>query len=252
MQSNCALLGYRRDIDGLRAIAVLSVIAFHAFPQLLPSGFIGVDIFFVISGYLISRNIFTELLQNNFSFWVFYKRRIKRIFPAAIVVLFSVFVFSCITLPAEEFKEISKFIASSAAFIANLALYTEVNYFCAGADNPLLHFWSLGIEEQFYLFFPLILFFSFRKNTFLFFLILTLFSFLLDIIFTYKISQTAAFFMPFTRAWELFTGALIAYIHVIPMRERERERERRTLPSYEFSVSYWGGIAGNCFLPHQL
>ncbi|MGC2165385.1 MAG: acyltransferase, partial [Gallionella sp.] len=143
---------YRTDIDGLRAIAVLCVIGFHAFPNWLKGGFVGVDIFFVISGFLISSIIVNSLDQGTFSFAEFYARRVKRIFPALILVMASCFVFGWFALLPDEYKQLGKHIASGATFISNFTFWQEAGYFDKSTDSkPLLHLWSLGIEEQFYI-----------------------------------------------------------------------------------------------------
>lgn len=147
---------YRADIDGLRAIAVLSVIGFHAFG--VCGGFIGVDIFFVISGFLISTILFENLENGTFSFFDFYSRRIKRIFPALIIVLISIFILGWFILLPDEYKQLGKHIASASGFISNFTLWNESGYFDnASSTKPLLHLWSLGIEEQFYIIWPLLL-----------------------------------------------------------------------------------------------
>ena len=149
---------YRPDVDGLRAIAVLSVIGFHAFPSAVHGGFVGVDIFFVISGYLISSIILKSLDRGKFDFWDFYSRRIRRIFPALVVVLLACLAFGWYVLLADEFQQLGKHTAGGAAFVSNVVLWREVEYFDTAAElKPLLHLWSLGIEEQFYLFWPLML-----------------------------------------------------------------------------------------------
>jgi peptidoglycan/LPS O-acetylase OafA/YrhL len=143
---------YRPDIDGLRAIAVISVVIFHAFPKLIPGGFIGVDIFFVISGYLISTTILDNLENNSFSYIDFYRRRIRRIFPALIVVLIACFVVGWFVLLTDEFKQLGKHIFAGSIFLSNFALYSESGYFDTASEaKPLLHLWSLSVEEQFYI-----------------------------------------------------------------------------------------------------
>ena len=150
---------YRADIDGLRAIAVLSVVGFHAFPARLVGGFIGVDIFFVISGFLISTIIFSNLERGYFDLIDFYSRRIKRIFPSLLVVLLSCLLFGWFVLLANEYRQLGKHTAAGAGFISNLVFWNESGYFDSDSDTkPLLHLWSLGIEEQFYLIWPLVLF----------------------------------------------------------------------------------------------
>lgn len=139
---------YRPDIDGLRAIAVLSVVGFHAFPKIFKGGFVGVDIFFVISGFLISTIIFNSLEKNSFSFIEFYSRRIRRIFPSLIVVLIATLVFGYFSLLADEYASLGNHVAGGAGFISNILLWGESGYFDRSSDlKPLLHLWSLGIEE---------------------------------------------------------------------------------------------------------
>ena len=204
---------YRPDIDGLRAVAVLSVVIFHAFPNALKSGFIGVDIFFVISGYLISSIIFENIDRGSFSFAEFYGRRIKRIFPALTLVLLSCLVFGWFGLLGDEFKQLGKHMAAGAGFVSNFYLWQEVGYFNNAAETkPLLHLWSLAIEEQFYIFWPLLVWLTWKRKT----LFLALFAALLLGSFAYNVSlvrldPTATFYSPATRIWELLTGVLLAY-----------------------------------------
>jgi peptidoglycan/LPS O-acetylase OafA/YrhL len=194
-------LNYRPDIDGLRAIAVLSVIFFHAFPEWIPGGFIGVDIFFVISGYLISTIIYENLNRGVFSFREFYARRVMRIFPALIIVLVACFAFGWVTLLADEFSQLGKHIAGGAGFVSNIIFWNEAGYFDNSADTkPLLHLWSLGIEEQFYLIWPALLWLAWQRR--LNFLVATvlvaLLSFVVNIVSTYT-SPVAAFYSPLSR-----------------------------------------------------
>lgn len=209
-------LTYRPDIDGLRAIAVVAVIIFHAFPSLLPSGFIGVDMFFVISGYLITSIILKGLNQQVFSFKTFYRNRIKRIFPALATVLILTIIAGWMILPADEYKQLGKHIASSAGFISNFTLWEESGYFDTAADTkPLLHLWSLGIEEQFYIIWPLILWFSWKKrlNYLWPLLLLAVLSFAANIHIAHTDPTDAKlYYAPNTRFWELWIGALLAYI----------------------------------------
>src|SRR5664279_5030085 len=136
---------YRADIDGLRAIAVLSVVGYHAAPSWIKGGFVGVDIFFVISGFLISTIIFENLQRGSFSFIEFYSRRVRRIFPALVVVLTSCFAFGWFALSDDEFKQLGKHIAGSSVFVSNFVLWNESGYFDnAASTKPLLHLWSLG------------------------------------------------------------------------------------------------------------
>jgi len=158
MSSPITPLHYRKDIDGLRAIAVLLVVIFHAFPKSMPGGFIGVDVFFVISGFLISTIILTDVNQGIFSFKHFYTRRIKRILPSLLTVLSTCLIFGWFALLADEYQLLGKHTTAGTLFISNIVLWSESGYFDTAAElKPLLHLWSLGIEEQFYLFWPLIL-----------------------------------------------------------------------------------------------
>lgn len=203
---------YRPDIDGLRALAVLSVVIYHAFPSSLPGGFVGVDIFFVISGYLITRIIIGELQANTFSIVEFYRRRARRIFPALLVVLLFCAVFGWLVLTAEELNMLGRHIFSGAAFVANLVYWSESGYFDrAGELKPLLHLWSLGVEEQFYLVWPLLLMLVFARRINLIFVILLIAigSFVINVYSTDRF-PTAAFFSPASRFWELLCGAALA------------------------------------------
>lgn len=201
---------YRSDIDGLRAIGVLSVVFFHAFPNLLRGGFIGVDIFFVISGYLISKIIFENLLNLSFSFSDFYAHRVRRIFPSLLIVLTTTFSVGWVTFSAGEFSQLGKHIAGGAGFISNLLLLNESGYFDVGGEfKPLLNLWSLGIEEQFYIFWPLILALTWRfRCKFIYVVLLALISsFLLNLHLSGS-NPVANFYLPFSRFWELLVGAL--------------------------------------------
>ncbi|MCM8743631.1 acyltransferase family protein [Pseudomonas koreensis] len=204
---------YRPDIDGLRAIAVLSVVLFHAFPRWLPGGFIGVDIFFIISGYLISTIIYGSLERQAFSFTEFYARRIKRIFPALLLVLTSCYAFGWFTLFADEFQQLGKHIAGGSAFISNFVLWDESGYFDTTAEiKPLLHLWSLGIEEQFYIIWPLILWAAWkvRVNVLVLTLAFLVGSFVLNMV-NIDSNPSLTFYWPHTRAWELLSGSVLAY-----------------------------------------
>ncbi len=162
---------YRPDIDGLRAIAVLSVVIFHAFPHWIKGGFIGVDVFFVISGYLISTIIFENLEKGTFSFSEFYIRRIKRIFPALLIVLAACMFFGWFVLLADEYTQIGKHVLSGTGFVSNLVLWSEAGYFDnSAATKPLLHLWSLGIEEQFYFIWPLFVWLLWKRKSSIFFI----------------------------------------------------------------------------------
>jgi len=205
---------YRPDIDGLRAIAVLSVVAFHAFPSLIQGGFVGVDVFFVISGYLISSIIFGSLEKNNFSFVDFYTRRVNRIFPALLLVLAATWAFGWFSLLADEYTQLGKHIAGGAAFISNFLLLGEAGYFDNSAETKLLlHLWSLGIEEQFYLVWPLMVWAAWkaRLNALILIILVGGISFALNI-FSVHSDSVGTFYSPQTRFWELLVGSLLAYV----------------------------------------
>jgi peptidoglycan/LPS O-acetylase OafA/YrhL len=209
-----AYLKYRADIDGLRAIAVLTVIGFHSFPGIVKGGFVGVDVFFVISGFLISNIICSNLENNSFSYLDFYARRIRRIFPALILVLLSCFVFGWFELPPTEYKQLGKHIASGTAFVSNFTLWTESGYFDDFADTkPLVHLWSLGIEEQFYVVWPLLMGLAWKRrwNILVLTLVIGVVSFAMNI-FTITTDPIAAFYSPLCRFWELMVGSTLAYI----------------------------------------
>ncbi len=202
---------YRPDIDGLRAIAVLAVVGYHAFPAWFPGGFIGVDIFFVISGYLISGHIFALLDMRLFSLRNFYSRRIRRIFPALFTVLFVSLTFGWFVLLADEYLQLGKHVAAGAGFVSNLALWHESGYFDnTAATKPLLHLWSLGVEEQFYIFWPLMAWgiWRLRVNLLAWIILVGALSFALNINFM-TADPVLDFYSPFTRFWELLAGAAL-------------------------------------------
>jgi len=210
---------YRPDIDGLRAIAVTSVVLYHLFPGIMRGGFIGVDIFFVISGYLISKIILTELQTEQFSFINFYARRIKRIFPALIFVSALFFIYGFFVLFPNEFKMLGKHLSGAAIFLSNLTLYREGGYFDFSSDHkPFLHLWSLAVEEQFYLVWPFFLWGAWKfirsKKMFLICIsVVTILSYTLNFVLAQK-NPSLAFYFPGCRLWEMSAGALIAHLHI--------------------------------------
>lgn len=222
---------YRPDIDGLRAVAVLCVVVFHAFPDKLKGGFIGVDIFFVISGYLISTIIFENLTRHTFSFADFYARRVKRIFPALLLVLIASLVFGWLFLYQDEYKQLGKHIAAGAGFISNFVFWQESGYFDNVAETkPLLHLWSLGIEEQFYTAWPLMLWLAWKMklNLLTLTLIVAAMSFALNIRQVHS-DVVASFYSPQTRFWELLAGSMLAHVTL--------ERQNRVTPACEATAS---------------
>jgi peptidoglycan/LPS O-acetylase OafA/YrhL len=203
---------YRPDVDGLRAIAVMLVLNFHGFPQAMPGGFVGVDVFFVISGFLITGIIARELEQQHFSLATFYIRRIRRIFPALLVVLGAVLLLGWLWMLPAAFAQLGSDIFASAAFLANIALMLQSGYFdVESAKKPLLHLWSLGIEEQFYLFWPLALMLAARIRLPIVTVaaVLGIASFVLNVALIGS-NPIATFYLPFTRAFELLAGAVLA------------------------------------------
>jgi peptidoglycan/LPS O-acetylase OafA/YrhL len=205
-------LTYRPDIDGLRAIAVFAVIVFHAFPSVAPGGFVGVDIFFVISGFLITGLLASEMRAGRFSIATFYARRVRRIFPALIVVLAFTFAVGWVLLFPEELKHLGRDISTSAGFVANLSLWSETGYFDRAVETkPLLHLWSLGVEEQFYIVWPLVLALVLRSHARLRVVasVILLASLVANLALVGR-HPSAAFFSPFTRFWQLMVGALLA------------------------------------------
>lgn len=203
---------YRSDIDGLRAIAVLLVVAFHAFPASVRGGFIGVDVFFVISGFLITSIISQARRADDFSYRVFYARRINRIFPALTLVLISCAVAGWFVLFPVDYRDAGRSIGFGAAFLSNLSLLYDAGYFEAAAElNPLLHLWSLGVEEQFYLLWPPVLLLAWRwkHGPLLAALAVLLASFVANIAMTPS-HALAAFYLPVTRFWELMVGCMLA------------------------------------------
>jgi peptidoglycan/LPS O-acetylase OafA/YrhL len=205
---------YRADIDGLRAVAVLSVVCFHAFPEIPHGGFIGVDVFFVISGFLITANILAELDRGRFTLQGFYGRRVRRIFPALLVVLVCCLAFGWLQLLADEYEQLNRHAAGGAGFASNFLLWAESGYFDnAGEKKVLLHLWSLAIEEQFYILWPLSLLFAWKRRWNVAALIAAVgtLSFAVNVG-TVAHSRTAAFYSPLARFWELMIGGLLACV----------------------------------------
>ena len=210
-------MDYRKEIDGLRAIAILPVVLFHSGLPYFNWGYIGVDIFFVISGFLITSIIFPKIVSNNFTFLWFYENRVRRLFPALFLMVFLSTLTALFLLDPIRLKEFSYSIFSSLFFYSNFFFWGEIDYFESNSEiMPFLHTWSLSIEEQFYIFFPIALVIIVKSFS----------KYLLPIIFFLAVSslalwiygniffQTATFYLPITRAWELLSGAFLAiYIH---------------------------------------
>ncbi|MDI1310114.1 MAG: acyltransferase family protein [Methylotenera sp.] len=213
--------GYRLDIDGLRAVAVCLVVGFHAFPNIFKGGYIGVDIFFIISGYLISGIIFKQLSSNQFSFWDFYKKRINRIFPALIFVLLSTTLLSNFYSFRNEILDFNDSLIAAVSFVANIFFYIKSGYFDTTAETkPLLHLWSLGIEEQYYIIWPILLMLLWKRHIIKpWSIILLITASFTASIFVLKSNQSAAFYLPQLRFWELLLGSLLAYYHTNPAKQ---------------------------------
>ena len=209
------MIGYRSDIDGLRAVAVLPIVLFHAGVTAIPGGFTGVDVFFVISGFLITSIIQTDLEAGRFSLATFYRRRVVRIVPALAVMLVATLAVGCLLLLPGELRELGRSAAATAGFVSNIFFWKTANYFAGAAESKaLLHTWSLGVEEQFYIFFPLLLLLvrkllPGRLPAVLITVILG--SFLLGVAVELKVPGSAAnFYLLPSRAWELALGGLVA------------------------------------------
>ncbi|VVE06265.1 acyltransferase family protein [Pandoraea sputorum] len=217
---------YRPDIDALRALAIIAVVTYHAFPTILPGGFVGVDVFFVISGYLISSIVLRSLRNGSFSFSDFYVKRIRRIFPALVVVLAATYLFGWFSLFPDEFIRLGNQTVAGALFFQNFHLWHEAGYFVSLAESmPLLHLWSLSVEEQFYLVFPLVAWLAYRRSlnvgVLIFFLLVVSLSLCLYLSHN-ELHAVQAFYLPHTRVWEILTGSLLAYAQVYRSQELEK------------------------------
>ena len=210
---------YRAEIDGLRALAVLPVIFFHAGFNWFSGGFVGVDVFFVISGYLITTIIISEMAEDKFSIINFYERRARRILPALFFVMLATIPFSLLLLSPSDLKDYGESLISTSTFSSNILFWWERGYFGTALElKPLLHTWSLAVEEQYYIFFPLLLIFTWQFG-------LKKISILLSIIFLISLGLahfssvygvydrviTGSFYLIPTRAWELLIGVFIAF-----------------------------------------
>jgi peptidoglycan/LPS O-acetylase OafA/YrhL len=223
-------LKYRPDIDGLRAVAVLSVLAFHIRLRGIQGGFVGVDVFFVISGYLISSIVFSEIAESRYSVIGFYERRIRRIFPALFAMLAVFSVFAVIYLLPAELVAYGKSTLAATASASNFYFWRHSGYFDSPTSYPLLHTWSLAVEEQFYILFPLFLllvrkFFPTRLRPSV--IVLFCASLVASAVVVFRYRETA-FYMPYTRAWELLLGTILS-LGMLPRLPRAWQRNLATL-----------------------
>ena len=213
---------YRPDVDGLRAIAIVSVLAYHCSEQVLPGGFIGVDVFFVISGYLITRILASELADGRYSIAAFYVRRAKRILPVLFLVLSTTLALGLVLLTPSELSGMGKTMAATAGFVSNVTFWMDTGYFDTVAERkPLLHTWSLAVEEQFYLLWPVLLAWMTRRRWNIARMLWTgaVLSFALSCYFVVRHQPTAFFLLP-GRAWELLMGAALALAVLPPIATR--------------------------------
>ena len=243
---------YRSDLDGMRALAVLGVVAFHADVRLAPGGFAGVDVFFVLSGYLISQLVMRALADGTFRFREFFVRRLVRLGPALAIVLVGCWAAGWLTLLPVEYAQLGAHIAAGAGFVANIVFWQESGaYFDAGAaSKPLLHLWSLGVEEQFYLVWPLCLAAAWRWRVPLLPVVLALgaVSFAINLA-TVGTHPAAAFYLPFARFWELAAGGALACLAFGPASDARLRRPSWLsraadhVPSWLPSISSAAGLA---------
>jgi peptidoglycan/LPS O-acetylase OafA/YrhL len=234
-------ISYRPDIDGLRALAVVAVVLFHAFPSTVHGGYVGVDIFFVISGFLISSILLKNIKQKKFSVLDFYYRRIKRIFPALMLVLTTTLCIGWTIMLSDEFKLLGQHTVAATLFASNFWLWKEAGYFDTSSDlKPLLHLWSLAIEEQFYIIWPLLLLFlsRFTRHIAICIFLITLLSFFSCI--TYMADHTGMFYFPHNRAWELLAGAFLAALQFKNQSTSEKKISSRSV--FSCNALSWLGL----------
>jgi peptidoglycan/LPS O-acetylase OafA/YrhL len=208
-------LKYRAEIDGLRALAVVPVILFHAGFELFRGGFVGVDVFFVISGYLITTIIIDDIEKNRFSIVNFYERRARRILPALFFVMLVCIPLSWLWMLPTQMKDFSQSLVAVSTFLSNVLFWHESGYFDAvTAEKPLLHTWSLAVEEQYYVLFPIFLLLAWRlgkSKVFWMIVVLAALSLALSEL-AWRIDRVTNFYLLPTRAWELLAGSIAAFI----------------------------------------
>ena len=206
---------YRSEIDGLRALAVVPVILFHAGFELFNGGFVGVDVFFVISGYLITTILIEDIEKNRFSIINFYERRARRILPALFFVMLVTIPLAWMWMSPSQMKDFSQSLIAVSLFLSNIHFWRESGYFAAATEEkPLQHTWSLAVEEQYYVLFPIFLFLVWRfgKNR-VFWMIVVFAAMSLALSeWGWRNASYANFYLAPTRAWELFAGSIAAFI----------------------------------------
>jgi peptidoglycan/LPS O-acetylase OafA/YrhL len=203
----------RADIDGLRAVAVLPVLLFHAHVPYFTGGYVGVDVFFVISGYLITAILFREMAADRFSIFTFYERRVRRIIPALVTTMALVLAVSWLLFLPKDLADTGQSLIATSTFVSNFLFYFKTTYFGTAAENlPLLHTWSLAVEEQFYIFFPMFLFLvmRFARAYVVPVLAVTAALSLLSSGWSIYAYPVETFYFPLTRAWELLLGSVLA------------------------------------------
>jgi peptidoglycan/LPS O-acetylase OafA/YrhL len=217
------MIRYRADIDGLRAVAVIPVVLFHAGIPAFSGGFIGVDVFFVISGYVISLSLLSDVRDGKFSILSFYERRVRRIFPALFATLLVTYLYASLVFLPSHLKDLSESLVAATLFVSNIYFWKDSGYFAAEAVyRPLLHTWSLSVEEQFYIFMPIAIYVIarwFRSRWLPTLLPVLLMSLVLSVLAT-ETAPTANFYLLPTRAWELLIGAMLALSPLPAIRRR--------------------------------
>jgi peptidoglycan/LPS O-acetylase OafA/YrhL len=236
---------YRSDIDGLRAYAIIPVVMYHAFPSVMPGGFIGVDVFFVISGFLITQILIEQNSHGTFTYRGFYERRIRRIFPAFMLMLVAVLGTGWFVFFSSEYNALLRHTLAGSFFLSNLLLYTEAGYFAKESYAiPLLHLWSLGIEEQFYIIWPIVIQLLRKKRTALFWTFAGLIC--ASFITTQYLHATdgdAAFYWPISRLWELGLGGIVAWTlatYQIPYNSQHGRQYANQLSVVGFALLIFG------------
>lgn len=245
---------FRPDIAGLRALAILPILFFHAGIESIPGGFVGVDIFFVISGFLITSLIVRDLEKGKFSLWRFYRRRVVRIFPALLLVILATLIAGYFLLLPSEISDLAASSVSALAFVSNFHFFFTADYFGAAAEStPLLHTWSLAVEEQFYIFYPfmLLLLWRWRPGSVRWVVLgCAILSFFVALGFA-AYRPTASFYLLPARAWELGIGSLVA-LGMYPQAPSERARQLSSLTGLAIIIASLFFIESGALFPAPL